>query len=117
LKKILVIENDAPTLELLGLFLEDTGFEVMTSEFKVPIEKIIADAPSLILLDYFLNYGHGKEICTEIKANPATKHIPVVLTSASIDLSRLALECGADAYIEKPFDLFTLENMIRELAL
>src|ERR1700745_4410835 len=81
--KILVIENDIDILDLLKFFLDDIGFEMLPAQNRIPIEKIISDNPNLILLDYFLNDGYGKDICLEIKDNSSTKHIPVILMSAS----------------------------------
>ena len=114
LKKILVIENDLDILDLLKLFLDDIGFEVMPSQNRIPIEKIITDNPSLVLLDYFLNDGYGNEICLEIKENPLTKRIPVIIMSASDHIKKYALQSSADAFISKPFDILDLEILVRE---
>lgn len=116
MKKVLVIENDVDTLDVIGLLLEDTGFEVLPSENRVPIERILQQQPQLVLIDYFLNDGYGNEICLEIKANPLTRHIPVVLISTSNNIEQIAIDSLADAYISKPFDINDLEKIVRELA-
>jgi two-component system phosphate regulon response regulator PhoB len=113
LTKILVIENDLDTLDILGFFLTDSGFEVLASQKTIPIEKIISDSPDIILLDYFLDDGYGKDMCLELKANALTGHIPVILISAHNKIKQIAIESCADAYLAKPFDLFELENLVR----
>jgi DNA-binding response OmpR family regulator len=72
--------------------------------------------PDLILLDEILADQRGSALCRRLKNNDTTKHIPVVLISAMPDLKNLALECGADAYIEKPFDIETLVGVVRNFA-
>ena len=110
----MVIENDLDILDLIQLFLDDIGFEVMPSQNRVPIEKIIIDNPSLILLDYFLNDGYGHDICAELKENSLTKDIPVIIMSASNHVEKYARACQASAFMPKPFDILELENIIRK---
>jgi CheY-like chemotaxis protein len=114
LKKVLVIENDLDTLDLIGFLLEDSGYKVLPSEKRVPIERVIEQDPQLIIIDYFLNDGYGNEICLALKANPLTKHIPVVLISTSPKIKQIAIDSFADGYIEKPFDINDLERIVRE---
>jgi two-component system phosphate regulon response regulator PhoB len=117
LKKVLVIENDAGTLDLIGFLLEDSGFEVLPSEIKVPIERIIEQDPQLIIIDYYLDDGYGNEICLEIKGNPLTRRIPVILISTSPNIKQIAIDSYANGYIAKPFDIIDLEKKVRELCL
>lgn len=114
MKKILIIEDDVDTLDWLGLFVEDIGYEVLPSVSRPPISSIIEQHPALILLDYWLNDGYGSDICLELKANPETKNIPVILMSVAFQLPQIASECLADGYIIKPFNLRDLENLIRK---
>lgn len=112
MKKILVIENDIDILDLVGFVLEDKGVEVIESQARMPIEKIVERQPNLVLLDYYLDDGYGKEICLEIKNNPLTKHIPVILFSAMTGLEEAAKESCADAFIAKPFDIDDLSKLV-----
>jgi len=117
MKKVLVIENDIDTLDLIGYLIEDVGYEVLKSNKKLSVQKIISISPNLILLDHFLNDGFGNELCMEIKAHHLSKHIPVILMSVIAGLEVIAQTSGADAFIPKPFDVYYLENKVRELAL
>ena len=114
MKKILIIEDDADTLDWLEFFVEDIGFQVLPSLSKPSIKSIIEQHPDLILLDYWLNDGYGSDICLELKANPGTKDIPVILMSVAFQLPQIARDCHADGYILKPFNLSDLENLVRE---
>ena len=98
---------------VIGLLLEDTGFQVLPSENRIPIEKIIEQNPQLIIIDYFLNDGYGNEICLEIKANELTRHIPVVLISTSPKIKQIAIDARADGYLAKPFDINDLEKLLK----
>jgi DNA-binding response OmpR family regulator len=61
--------------------------------------------PDLIFLDIWMSGMDGKIICKELKSNPATSDIPVVLFSANRDTREISKECGADDYILKPFEV------------
>jgi DNA-binding response OmpR family regulator len=114
-KKILVIENDLDTLDMIGFLFEDSGYEVMESQFKIPIEKILHDDPDLIILDYWLDDGYGSDVCLELKAHPFAKHTPIILISADPEIKQMADDCRADGYISKPFDIADLETLVKKL--
>ena len=115
MKKLLVIENDIDTLEITSFILENE-FEVSTSVKRLSVEEIEKINPGIIIIDYLLDDCFGSEICLEIKKNPSTKNVPVILFSASPNLETIANESFADAFIEKPFDLDDLVNMVKKLA-
>lgn len=115
LKKILIIENDLDTLDMIGYLFGDGGYEVVESQVSLPIEKIIEANPDLIILDYWLNDGYGNDICLDLKTTPGTKDIPIILISASLNLKQIAENCFADECLEKPFNIGDLESLVREL--
>jgi DNA-binding response OmpR family regulator len=115
LKRILVIENDIDTLEMVGFLLGDRGFEVIQLVNKISIRDIIVLNPDLVIIDYLLGDGYGDELCLEIKSNPLTNQIPVILFSASHHLEQIAKDCGANTYITKPFDISYFEEKVKEL--
>lgn len=117
MKKILVIENDLAILEIVGFVFIEKGFDVLESQNRIPIERIIEQKPNLVLLDYFLNDSYGKEICLEIKNNPLTQHIPVILYSAISGLEQVAKDSGADAFIAKPFEVDELTKLVESFVL
>ncbi len=114
MKKILVIEDDLHILNMLEEIFQSEGFEVVTYPDKNSVKGIIINRPDLVLLDNKLKDGFGHELCSEIKANELTKHIPVILISGYDDLETMAKQCGADACMAKPFDLAALVQLVKQ---
>lgn len=113
-KKVLIIDDDKDALEVMTYVLEDKDYNVITS-YTVDIKDIEKIKPDLILLDNWLGKALGSELCKKLKANPSSKHIPVILISTVSDLSQIAKECNADAYVEKPFDIEHLQGVVLSL--
>ena len=113
-KKILVVEDDEAILEMLQLFLTEEGFEVETS----PDGQVLQHSPilqaDLILLDVFLPLLNGIELNQQLKANEATRHIPVILFSAT-NILKQANTSQVEAFIAKPFELDQLLALINKL--
>ena len=105
-KKILIVEDEEHLLELESLLLPTKGYEVKgVLDGPSALELVASMKPDLILLDIMLPVMDGFEVCRQIKANEATRHIPVVMLSAKKSKEDLvkAEQVGADRYITKPF--------------
>jgi DNA-binding response OmpR family regulator len=113
-KKVLIIEDDRDTLDLLNYISEDLNLDVVASFWILPIADVEVLMPDLILTDHWINDKLGGEFCSEIKANPKTKHIPVVIVSAFENIAMIADKSCADAYLAKPFDLNELIVLIKK---
>jgi DNA-binding response OmpR family regulator len=70
------------------------------------------DLPDLFLLDRQLSGVDGLDVCRFLKSQEETKHIPVIIISATSNVVRHALQAGADDVIEKPFLIAELRKMI-----
>ena len=104
--KILIVEDEEHLLELESLLLSTKGYEVKgVLDGPSALELVASMKPDLILLDIMLPVMDGFEVCRQIKANEATRHIPVVMLSAKKSKEDLvkAEQVGADRYITKPF--------------
>lgn len=112
-KNIVVIEDDRDILDLIQYILADEGYDVVGFNRLEPLEKISGQQPSVILLDNRLADGYGNTLCLSLKTNTDTKHIPVIMISASGGLEQIANNCKADAFLAKPFDLADLLNMVK----
>jgi two-component system cell cycle response regulator DivK len=105
-KRILAIEDHAENRRILRLLLASAGYELIEA---VTGEEGIAMAekerPDLILMDIQLPGLDGYEATRRIKANPALRHIPIiVVTSYALSGDDVkAFEAGCDAYVTKPF--------------
>ena len=75
LKKILIVEDDPDTLELIELILRQEGYAVIKINRPVPIKEVSGIRPDLVILDYLLPFGLGSDLCLEIKRNPVTRTI------------------------------------------
>ena len=117
-KKILIVEDEEHLLELESLLLSTKGYEVKgVLDGPSALELVASMKPDLILLDIMLPVMDGFEVCRQIKANEATRHIPVVMLSAKKSKEDLvkAEQVGADRYITKPFKSAMVIETIQRL--
>jgi CheY-like chemotaxis protein len=117
--RILVVDDNAQNLELLEVYLEGLpGVEVISAVDGIEAMSRVADsAPDLILLDIMMPRMSGFEVCKQIKSNPKTRDIMIVMVTAlneTGDVER-ATECGADDYLSKPIDRKALINLVTTL--
>ncbi len=114
---VLIVDDNAQNLELLEVYLEEME-EVRTSSATDGIEAleiINSDKPALILLDIMMPKMSGFELCKQIKTNPKTRDIVIVMVTAlneTADIER-ATECGTDDYLTKPIDRKALIELVR----
>ncbi len=104
-KKALVVEDDRNIAELLRLYLEKDGFEVViASDGGRGLELATEEHPDIVLLDIMLPVKDGWEVCRGIRQ---TSKVPIImLTAKGETLDKISgLEMGADDYITKPFDV------------
>lgn len=113
--KIVVIEDNPDILEVVAFILNGDGHEVLLCEDGSIVDNLHNVKPELIFMDELLPGKRGSELCRQIKANDAIKHIPVVLISTMPHLEKIAQKCGADAYLEKPFNISSLSEIIERL--
>lgn len=102
--KVLIIDADAASVELLRLCLEKDGYSVFTAQGgEEGLSKFAGIKPDIVLLDAVLPTSDGWQVCREIRK---TSSVPLIfVTSKSEVFDRvLGLELGADDYIVKPFD-------------
>jgi DNA-binding response OmpR family regulator len=103
-KKILIVDDDTDILFVLKLMLEMKGYNVELSSDADKILSPGAEKPDLMLLDIWMGNYDGREICQQIKADPSTNSVPVILLSAGRDIEQSAKEAGADDFLAKPFE-------------
>ena len=111
-KKILVVDDDEGIVEVVQIVLEGEGYQVHTSMDGERLKHLGQDEPDLILLDVLLSGIDGRDICRSLKSNEATRHIPVIMLSAHSDASKVADSGGADGFLEKPFDVDVLIDIV-----
>jgi DNA-binding response OmpR family regulator len=118
-KKILYIEDDRMTAELVVLELSKRGFEVTVShDGREGFGAILERSPDLVLCDISLPTMSGYEILENLKGlSPPYEHVPFILVTAMVNRQneRSARDMGADDYIIKPIDFDMLEATIERL--
>ena len=116
--KILIVEDHPDMRELLCLILESLDYiPIIASHGEECLEKAIAEKPQLILMDMMMPGMDGWEAAKTVRANPETKKIPILATTALFRPHELktCLEAGCNDYIVKPFSVQNLRGKIREL--
>jgi len=117
-KKILVIEDDKDIRDTIVYVLEEEKYEVISSEDSKILRSVTDIKPDMILLDNWLTEwksdANGEQLSRELKSNPATSHIPVIIISAVSNIKDIAKAGLADAYLRKPFDLTELTALVKK---
>ncbi|WP_104382907.1 PleD family two-component system response regulator [Sphingobacterium sp. HMA12] len=112
-KKLLLFDDDKQLLEMITMILESFGYLVAVSSTSHDvIEKVNEIQPDLILMDNWIPSIGGIEATQLLKNHQEFNRIPVIYLSANKDIQSLAKQAGADDYLEKPFDIIDLENII-----
>jgi CheY-like chemotaxis protein len=111
-KKILIADDDADILFVLKMMLELKGYEVELASEGDKVITLITNKPDLILLDIWMGNYDGREICQQLKNNPATSGIPIILISASREIEQSAKDAGANDFVAKPFEQHDLLEKI-----
>jgi CheY-like chemotaxis protein len=104
--KILIAEDERDIRDLIAFTLKFAGYDIVTAnngEEAVQLTK--KELPDLVITDVRMPKMTGYEACKQIKADPATRHIPVVFLSAKGQDAEVqtGLDSGADEYLLKPF--------------
>ncbi len=116
--KILIVDDDHATREMLTLALELDGYQVTEASNGLRLlGSLQVDRPDLVLLDVQMSWIDGFELCRSIKRNPDLRRIPIVFVSGCRSEQEIqdGLSAGADDYFTKPVDLDVLRARIREL--
>jgi CheY-like chemotaxis protein len=116
--KILIVEDHPDMRELLCVILESLDYiPIIASHGKECLEKAITEKPQLILMDMMMPGMDGWEAAKTLRANPETKKIPILATTALFRPHELktCLEAGCNDYIVKSFSVQNLRGKIREL--
>ncbi len=119
-KKILVIEDDKDIRDTIVYILEEEGYDVLSSGDSKILKNVTEHNPHLILMDNWLTEwksdANGQQLSRQLKTNPKTQHIPVIIISAVSNIKQIAEEGLADSYLQKPFDMEVLVEIVKKHA-
>jgi CheY-like chemotaxis protein len=118
-KKILIVEDNSDIRQLMVFFLDQMGYDVVEAATGLAaIERAIVTLPDLITMDLGLPDITGDKATARLKADPSTKHIPVIAITAYYKESPLvesAVAAGACEVLHKPIALRSLDDAVRRL--
>ena len=117
-KVILIVEDDPKSMTLTKDLLKISGYTtIQATDGMQGVELAKSAKPDLILMDIMMPKMDGYTACRDIKADPVTRNIPVVmLTAVGYELNKkLAKQAGANGYVTKPFSRQELIDAISPL--
>lgn len=112
---VAIVEDDENTREVFRTILEHNGAHVVEAvDGEQALQVVRGQHPDVILLDLGLPGKDGRSVATELKADPATASLPIIVVTASAgeDTRRWALRLGCKEFLEKPVELRTLTAAI-----
>jgi two-component system phosphate regulon response regulator PhoB len=115
---VLIVDDEVDLLLSVEYALTREGFDTSTAETgRSALAQARAKRPDLVLLDWMLPDVSGVQVCKQLKANPETAGIPVMMLTAKGDLEHRieGLEAGAEDYLVKPFSMRELVLRVRAL--
>jgi DNA-binding response OmpR family regulator len=116
---ILIVEDHPTMREAMKLILEHEGFDIREApDGGAALAMVRERAPDLMFLDLNIPGASGADVLTELKSDPATRHIRVIIVTATGEEGReFVLSLGADEYFTKPFSptalLRTVERVLQ----
>lgn len=113
-KNILIVDDEAPIVDVLKINLHKAGYKTMTAyDGRMGLELAVTKNPDLILLDVMLPKMDGFEVCRKIRE--VNKEVPILmLTAREEEIDKVfGLESGADDYITKPFSIRELMARVK----
>src|SRR5829696_711790 len=113
---VLLIDDEKDILEMVRYNLEKEHLDVITaSDGPSGLEIGLKHKPDLVLLDLMMPGMSGIEVCRQLRSDPRTKRVPIIMLTAKAGESDkvVGLELGADDYITKPFSVRELLARVR----
>ena len=117
--RVLVVDDNAQNLELLCAYMEDVA-HVTTIAATNGIEamaEVAAEQPDLILLDIMMPKMSGFEVCQQLKNDPQTRDIQIIMVTALNEMGdhERAVDCGTDEFLTKPVNRLELITRVKSL--
>src|SRR5438477_2083354 len=117
-KKILAVDDERHIVRLVQVNLERQGYEVVTAfDGKEALEKVASEQPDLVVLDVMMPYMDGFEVLQNLRKNPNTRDLPVIMLTAKAqdaDVFR-GWQSGVDCYLTKPFNPMELLTFVKRI--
>lgn len=116
---VLIVDDNLQNLELLQAYLEETDSSIaLARDGLEALTEVEKRQPDLILLDVMMPRMSGYQVCSKLKADPATRDIPIIMVTALNEISdveRAIVDSGADDFLTKPVNKLELITRVRSL--
>jgi DNA-binding response OmpR family regulator len=113
---ILVVDDDEEIGFMLKLMLEHKGFSVIILQRVEQTEKVLKNNKvDLVILDMLIAGEKGTDLCIQLKNNPATSRLPVMMITALPDAETICALAGADDFLSKPFEMDEIISKVNYL--
>lgn len=113
--KLLIIDDEKPTLSMFRLFLTALGYEVLTAENGLEgIELFKKESPPIVLTDIKMPGIDGLEVLKQIKNISPKTEVIVITGHGDVDLAKEAMDLNASGFIHKPIDRKSLEEALNK---
>jgi len=111
--RVMIFDDDTDLLEVCSIILRTKNFDVLAkNKCSEIIHDIVDYKPDVILMDNWIPDTGGVKATQMIKNNDQLRDIPVIIFSANSNIAQLSTEAGADYFLQKPFDLSELEEIV-----
>jgi len=115
-KKVMILEDDEATAELIKFYLQEEGFQVaVAARGNGFMARVVEYQPDLITLDVLLPDADGFIIFKELQENTHTRTIPVIFITVKDGEKEKGITMGASGYIIKPFNEQELKGTIKSI--
>ncbi len=117
-KKVLACDDERHIVRLIQVNLERAGYEVVTAfDGREALKKIDEEHPDMVILDVMMPYMDGFETLKNIRANPATRNLPVIMLTAKAQDQDVfqGYSHGVDIYLTKPFNPLELLTFVKRI--
>jgi len=117
-KKILAVDDEKHIVRLVQVNLERAGYTVVTAnDGKEALQKVSDENPDLVVLDVMMPYMDGFEVLQNLRRNPSTRDIPVIMLTAKAQDADVfkGWQSGVDCYLTKPFNPMELLSFVKRI--
>ncbi len=117
-RKILACDDEKHIVRLVQVNLERAGYTVVTaSDGKEALQKVEDENPDLVVLDVMMPYMDGFEVLQNLRRNPSTRDIPVIMLTAKAQDADVfkGWQSGVDCYLTKPFNPMELLSFVKRI--
>ncbi len=117
--KVLVVDDNPQNLELLSAYIEDIPNVTIipATNGMEALARVADQRPDLILLDIMMPKMSGFEVCRQLKADPKTRDIQIIMVTALNEVGdhERAVDCGTDEFLTKPVNRVELITRVKSL--